>query len=742
MSASEKLSLLISLDANGAIKGFEGIGKTADKELNKAKERSDKLAASMTKFGAAGLAASGVLAVGLFKAASAFDEANFATLQLENSLNNMPKLAGENKKAFTDLSTAIQRKTAADGDQITAAQAMLGTFNLTGDQIRSITPLVVDYARKFGTDLVNASIQVGKALDGNVGALKKNGVSIDETLYKTDSYRAVQEALANQVGGFAEAEGKTFSGSLQRLQNQLGDIVENVGAGVIPVFEKLSAPIGRFAEKIAQSDPAVQGLVGSIAAIATVGTGTVSAMSFIAGQTIKLRERFKVADGAVGVFGTSLSKMGAATLGIGTALAVAGGAIAYFAEQNAAAKKKIQDTTDTLRKLGDVAGSDEIVGGLLKQKNQLDDLVSAGLDVKGLSAALKEYGESVTKAGSQTRLKDIASTPAGYWEKEIAGLRGSSNELDKYVIALYDAGQLNEGLVNSIFELGDQLDKGRSQQQAYDKGLQGTAEQLQLNAEKEKEDEDAIKKRYQTIESKFATETVYQRSLLKTTEKLDEVAAALKGSGKSSVEYADAVLDARDAVAAQAQAAVDFKVAQAEANGEVINAATQQELYKQELDSVLAGIQPGSPLRDALVSYSQDLRSLPEKVRTEVVVAIDDAEYQRLYKQLRTSTFGSPNVQGPIPGEQNLKVKGRAAGGNLSPFTTYEVNEKGTELLTMGSKSGYITPANRLPGASSSGQPVSQTTVVHMTVSGADPQEVINAIKRFEKRNGTGWKAA
>lgn len=42
-------------------------------------------------------------------------------------------------------------------------------------------------------------------------------------------------------------------------------------------------------------------------------------------------------------------------------------------------------------------------------------------------------------------------------------------------------------------------------------------------------------------------------------------------------------------------------------------------------------------------------------------------------------------------------IPARAKGGDVKPYATYQINEDGTEYLTMGSKGGYITPANKVP---------------------------------------------
>lgn len=247
----ERLEILINANSAGAVKG---LGQTTEAALG-TEVATSKLGKALPIVGTAAL----LVGAAVYSSVKAYDEAHRSVLQLENSLKNNSLLAGENKQKYLDLADALQQKTAADGDQIVSAEAILGTFRMTGDQILALTPLVVDYARKFDTDLVSAAKQVGKAMDGQVGALKRNGVTIDEVRFKTDRYGAVQAALRDQVGGFAEAEGKTFSGRLETLKNNVGDLQEAIGGELAPVLTAM-----------------VEGITVAVGALDDFGGGVVS----------------------------------------------------------------------------------------------------------------------------------------------------------------------------------------------------------------------------------------------------------------------------------------------------------------------------------------------------------------------------------------------------------------------------------------------------------------------------------
>jgi hypothetical protein len=348
MAFTEALRLVIDADTRGAVQGLEKLGATADRELSKSEQRLDKWGNRLTTLGTGMMAFGAAAVVGLGALARESEEANLSQVKLQNTIDNMPKLAGATASEFTDLANSIQDVTAADADQIVAAEAMLGTFNLTAREIKSITPLVVDYARKFGVDMVSAATQVGKALDGNSNALKRNGVSIDEALFATDRYAAVQKALSDQVGGFAEAEGKTFAGSLQRMKNELGDLAEGVGGGAVDAFTTMFGAVERVAGALEGISPGAQNAIGKIATFGAVGLIAAGGISTLIGQVITARKNF--ADAASAVQGMTTKLGGLKTVaGIGgAATALAAVLITIKQLTEAAERAKFEDFIDSL----------------------------------------------------------------------------------------------------------------------------------------------------------------------------------------------------------------------------------------------------------------------------------------------------------------------------------------------------------------------------------------------------------
>ena len=318
MALLERLQILIDADAKGAVREFDRAGAAADRLDARLEKGAAKTSARLTSIGTNAVIGGAAVIGGLYKLAQASDEAEKQQLKLDNSIRNSDKAFSNGGKALTELATSLQQVTAADGDAIVGAQSLLVQFGLTEDQVKKVTPLVVDLSRKLGIDLDAAAKMVGKSIGGSAGALKKAGIDIDATALKADSFGATIEALSGSVGGFATAEGKTFSGQLEILKNNLGDIGENVGKGAVSVFNGIAGSLVKITGSVGGANSQLGETAGRLGAIGSIGATLVGSLSLVAGQTIKLRERFTT----LGEDGSrSLNKVGVAAAALGSVFA-------------------------------------------------------------------------------------------------------------------------------------------------------------------------------------------------------------------------------------------------------------------------------------------------------------------------------------------------------------------------------------------------------------------------------------
>lgn len=205
----------------------------------------------------------------------AFTDAQTSQKELADAFDRFPgQLYGTTIPALQALNTSLQKKTVYDDDAIASGQAVLAQFKLTGSQVESITPLILDYASKTGKDIPSAAQDVGKALLGNAKALKNIGIKYKATGDQMTDTTNITELLRQQVGGFAEKEGTTAAGQAAILKNQFGELEEGVGSKLVPILMTLANTllsvvgfIQRYKSVLGPITVAVAALAGGIYAL-------------------------------------------------------------------------------------------------------------------------------------------------------------------------------------------------------------------------------------------------------------------------------------------------------------------------------------------------------------------------------------------------------------------------------------------------------------------------------------------
>src|SRR5262245_11579920 len=136
---------------------------------------------SIKSTAAIGTAAFIGLAAIVGKSIHSFMEHEKVVAQLENTIKNMPQLAGATTEAFEKQAAALQDVTGFQDELILSSDTVLARFGLTEDQIKRLTPLVLDFARATGKDATDSATAIGRALLGNARALKTVGINFKST---------------------------------------------------------------------------------------------------------------------------------------------------------------------------------------------------------------------------------------------------------------------------------------------------------------------------------------------------------------------------------------------------------------------------------------------------------------------------------------------------------------------------------------------------------------------------------
>lgn len=152
--------------------------------------------------------------------------------QIEDAANKQAKLQAFDDEEVSQGFTRIFRNVRDVGKalELTALAGDLATSRMTNGQ----------------RDLAGAALIVGKVAGGNVGILKRYGITLKEGATASEALAALQE----KVAGSAEAFASGAEGSQAKLNKVFGDTQEIVGGALLPTITDLTSRVGAYIENM------------------------------------------------------------------------------------------------------------------------------------------------------------------------------------------------------------------------------------------------------------------------------------------------------------------------------------------------------------------------------------------------------------------------------------------------------------------------------------------------------------
>ena len=185
-------------------------------------------------------AAFGAIAVGLTKAVKAAMDDQKSQAELQRQLE---KTFGANEALTQSAERYVSVTQLRYGTSDTELRTSLGLLvRSTGDltQSQDLLNTAQDISAATGKDLASVTLALAKASQGQFTALSRLGIPLDENIKKSKDFEKVVGLLNDQFGGAAETAANTFGGQIKILQGQFGEIVETVGAALLPYLQRFS----------------------------------------------------------------------------------------------------------------------------------------------------------------------------------------------------------------------------------------------------------------------------------------------------------------------------------------------------------------------------------------------------------------------------------------------------------------------------------------------------------------------
>lgn len=186
--------------------------------------------------------------------------------------------ADEEQKSLLSLNKTLGQTGVISGGTLKAAQAQLGTFALTADQVKTLTPALADMiANNKGynataQDGVQIANLLGKVMTGNATALSKYGVTMTDAQKKVLQEGSASEkaAMAAQVleanfGGINKALAQTPQGKMTILQHEIAGLKTSVGNDLIAAFGGVGGAVIKMVQAV---EPLITAFFDKVASLA------------------------------------------------------------------------------------------------------------------------------------------------------------------------------------------------------------------------------------------------------------------------------------------------------------------------------------------------------------------------------------------------------------------------------------------------------------------------------------------
>lgn len=611
--------------------------------------------------------------------------------------------------------------------ELTALASDIGSFNNANpaevvDALGAALRGEAEPMRRFGVLLDDATMRQ-KALEMGIIDTVKNALTPQQKIL------AAQALIFEQTGA-AQGDFARTSDSLANQQRILAAEMKNVQA---ELGEALLPLMKQFAGIALDVLGAFQALPESMQKL--VGVTAVAGGAFLsASKTLQ---------------GLGLSA-GKANKALGALGLVLGAAAAVYSVVNARKQEATELTESYTSALeAEREGQEGVVEATLvadlATKEMRDRMNALGLSAAEVALAIQgkaspAFDEIRSKVMDALDPMNSADVTARLLRESFGDNAGAARalvtETNKLISAFRDAEEqqrrniaTEREVASSNAALGAVIADSQAEAYMFGDAITEVTEGLQAQTEATKEAEDALTDLLNQTLSMFNADLAYEEQLIKTEEAIRDYALGMAEGSLTGRDLEEAMRDVRSEALQQAEAALKAAEAQAELDGKTLSAADQQSILMGELQKVADALDPASPLRSELMAYIFELGSIPASKETVITTRRQEIIAQSIIEATQFSPGAiaaasrprqSRNVGGPVPGIEGMSTPIMAHGGEfVLSADVVDAIKRGASTRGLG-RGGVAGGGN----------------VINITVTSADPQAVVDAIRKYNRNSG------
>jgi hypothetical protein len=251
------------------ISEFDGSGvKKAIAQFKNLEGAGAKSAFALKKAMLPAVAVIGGLTAGLGMATQAAVEDQKAQDLLAQQLRTSAMATDDVIASNEEFISGLSRAFAVVDDDLRPAMANLVRSTGSVEVAQGLMNTALDIAAATGKDLETVTLALGKAANGQTGALLKLDPSLKGVIDSSSSLDDITNALAVSFGGAATVAAESFDGRMKGMKIALDETKESIGAALLPVLEKLlevMKPVADFAQENTRVFLIMVGVIGAVA---------------------------------------------------------------------------------------------------------------------------------------------------------------------------------------------------------------------------------------------------------------------------------------------------------------------------------------------------------------------------------------------------------------------------------------------------------------------------------------------
>ena len=198
-------------------------------------------------------------------------------VQAESRLMNALGGRADIQQRLLTQASEIQSRSVIGDEAIIAQQAYLASLGMTESQIKDVIEASVQLSSATGMTLESAVKNLAKTFGGLTGELGESIPKLKKlTTEQLKSGEAVKFVLENYKG-YAETAADNGTGAIKQLQNAWGDFLEQVGAAIMPMANKIANALSVVVTAMQRISPEGMKIIvvigGIAAAIAPLSLG-------------------------------------------------------------------------------------------------------------------------------------------------------------------------------------------------------------------------------------------------------------------------------------------------------------------------------------------------------------------------------------------------------------------------------------------------------------------------------------